>query len=62
MLRNNLSSDNKGAVELAWSHPLGGVLRLYAQYFYGYGESLIDYDWKVNRFGLGFSVGDAIQR
>ena len=63
LLRNNLStSDNKGGIELAWSHPLSGVLRLYAQYYYGYGESLLDYNWKVNRFGIGFAVSDALQR
>lgn len=63
LLRNNLkTSDNKGAIELAWSYPLSGVLRLYAQYYYGYGESLLDYNWKVNRFGLGISVNDYIPR
>ena len=63
LLRNNLStSDNKSGVELAWSHPLSGVLRLYAQYYYGYGESLLDYNWKVNRIGIGFAVSDALQR
>ena len=63
LLRNNLStSDNKGGIELAWSHPLSGVLRLYAQYYHGYGESLLDYNWKVNRFGIGFAVSDALQR
>lgn len=63
LLRNNLkTSDNKGAIELAWSYPLSGVLRIYAQYYYGYGESLLDYNWKVNRFGLGIAVNDIIQR
>ena len=63
LLRNNLStSDNKGAIELTWSHPLSGVLRWYAQYYYGYGESLLDYNWKVNRIGAGIAVSDYLQR
>jgi phospholipase A1 len=32
---------------------LGGSIRFIAQYFSGYGESLIDYDHRVDKFGLG---------
>lgn len=63
MLRNQLESGfDKGAVELAWSFPIFNYpyLKGYVQYFYGYGESLIDYDQKVNRIGLGISVTDWI--
>ena len=55
MLRN---ARKNGAYELTWSYPLGKVFRLYAQYYDGYGESLIDYDRSVSRFSLGFSVSD----
>ena len=61
MLRNQLESGfERGAVELSWSFPVFDYpyLRGYLQYFYGYGESLLDYDQKVNRLGLGISVTD----
>ncbi len=61
MLRNQLESGfDRGAVELSWSFPVFNYpyLKGYVQYFYGYGESLIDYDNKVNRLGIGISVTD----
>jgi phospholipase A1 len=61
MLRNWLESGfDHGAAELSWSFPVFGYpfLKGYLQYFYGYGESLIDYNHKVNRIGLGISVTD----
>lgn len=61
MLRNQLESGfDRGALELSWSFPVFDYpyLRGYVQYFYGYGESLIDYDQKVNRIGIGISVTD----
>lgn len=60
MLRNNLSSPNYGALELTWSYPIMGNLRLYTQYFNGYGESLIDYNAHTQRFGIGVSINDIL--
>jgi len=59
MLRNNLRSENRGAVQIDWSFPLpGDRLHGYLQYFYGYGESLIDYNHINNRIGLGIIVSN----
>ena len=33
-------------------------LRLYAQYYYGYGESLLDYAAKSERIGFGIIFND----
>ncbi|MFC1503106.1 phospholipase A [Pseudomonadota bacterium] len=58
LLRNNLASDNKGAVEFSWAFPIYRGLKGYFQYYNGYGESLIDYDHYVNRASLGILIYD----
>ena len=61
MLRNNLRSENLGAVQLDWSFPLpwiGDKLSIYVQYFNGYGESLLDYNTSVNRISAGMMLVD----
>ena len=58
MLRNNLRSDNRGAVELGWSYPLNSRIKTYVKYFNGYGESLIDYDQSTESLGVGFLISD----
>ncbi len=61
MVRNNLRSNNYGAIELGWSFPLSQrtpKVRGYLKYFDGYGQSLIDYDDKTRVVGLGIIFTD----
>ncbi len=56
MLRHNLS--DYGAVEVNYSYPLFSKddLFFYVKTFNGYGESLIDYNNKIDKIGIGFSI------
>lgn len=58
-LQNNLRSDNnKTSFELGYSFPMGDTVKGYIQYFNGYGESLIDYNERVQRIGIGIMLND----
>ncbi|MEQ9545726.1 MAG: phospholipase A [Marinobacter sp.] len=58
-LRNNLrSEDNKTSVEFGYSFPMGDTLRGFFQYYNGYGESLIDYNERIQRVGFGIMLND----
>lgn len=54
-LRGNPSAGNYGT-QLDYSWPAFNGVRGHVQYYYGYGESLIDYDHRVHRLSLGFSL------
>lgn len=57
-LRNNLRSEqNRSFVQIDWATPitLGQSTKLHIQLTSGYGESLIDYNYRQTTFGLGVS-------
>jgi phospholipase A1 len=62
VVRNNLKSwdENKGSIELNYSYPVWGGMRLYVQYFNGYGDGLIYYDQHSSRVGVGIALNDVL--
>ncbi|BBP43790.1 phospholipase A [Thiosulfativibrio zosterae] len=59
IVRNNFdANDNKGSFELSYTYPIHRNLNGYVQWFYGYGESLIDYNYKNNTLSLGVQLGN----
>lgn len=58
-LMNNLrSEDNKTSVELGYSFPMGDTIKGFVHYYNGYGESLIDYNQRIQRIGIGIMLND----
>ncbi|MFE8033455.1 phospholipase A [Thiohalocapsa marina] len=54
-------STGKGSAELTWMTPkLLGPLRFYLRGFTGYGDSLIDYNWRQNTIGAGIALNDSL--
>ncbi|AIX75200.1 MAG: phospholipase A [Mixta calida] len=47
-----------GGAELGWSYPISEHVRFYTQVFSGYGESLIDYNHRQTRVGVGVTLND----
>jgi phospholipase A1 len=52
----------ENGLELTWSYPISKYLRIYTQYWNGYGESLLDYDARIKRIGIGIALNDWLQR
>jgi phospholipase A1 len=49
---------HKGALEASWSFPMWRRMRGYVRVFSGYGESLLDYNWRQTTFGFGMALTD----
>ncbi|QOL16292.1 phospholipase A [Dickeya dianthicola] len=47
-----------GGGELGWSYPISDHVRFYTKVFSGYGESLIDYNHRQTRYGIGVTLND----
>lgn len=47
-----------GGAELGWSYPVTKYIRFYTQVYSGYGESMIDYNHRQTRVGVGFTLND----
>jgi phospholipase A1 len=59
MLRNSLlATDNRSGYELDWSFPFSRRIKGFLQFYNGYGESLIDYNVRTRRTGVGVLVED----
>lgn len=58
--RDNLHGDGRGSFQFDWTFPVSEKegMRLYIQYFKGYGETLIDYNIKRERIGIGLMLAD----
>jgi phospholipase A1/A2 len=47
-----------GAAEGTWSFPIEDRLKGYVKLFTGYGETMIDYNWKQTTIGIGVLLAD----
>jgi phospholipase A1 len=51
---------SRSSAEVSWSFYLTPYIKGYAQFFSGYGQSLIEYNHRTNSFGLGVALSDWI--
>ena len=53
-----LKPERRYNAELSWSFPIARRLRGLVQWYNGYGESLIDYNYNMHRIGVGVLLTD----
>lgn len=58
MMNNLRSDDNKTSVAFGYSFPMGDTIKGFFQYYNGYGESLVDYNHRIQRIGIGIMLND----
>lgn len=56
--QNFESGFKRGHIMATVSYSASSRVKLYAQYFTGYGQSLIEFDNRTNAFGIGFALSD----
>jgi len=52
------ASSGRGALQATWSSPIDDRLKAYLKLFSGYGETLIDYNWRQTTVGIGILLTD----
>ncbi|MGM0481144.1 MAG: phospholipase A [Pseudomonadota bacterium] len=57
---NHAIETGRGSAEINWTFPLWGKFIGYTTLFTGYGDSLIDYNHKQTRFGLGIALNNVL--
>lgn len=57
---NYRREDTRMGIQLEWTFPVADRFKGYIQYYEGYGESLIDYNHRTKRLGIGVLLNDFI--